>query len=276
MNYYAQKSLQVLFFWITCLGVSFSSLQAEDVLFIGNSFTFGGGSKVISSNGGVPKLVGAIAASKGKTLETRMLAVGGKDFAFHLQQATTDTDLRLKKWDRVVLQGYSLEATHLRQPEEFLKNGELFYRRIRESSPNAKIVLYETWARGPGNKLYTGTTSPKTFADPAEMIREIQENYAKLRERLESLEPESQVELAPVGQAFSHCVKRYPEIDLFDAEKYHASTEGSYLAALVIYATIFQDQPLGATPEFFGSRLDADIARKLQEVAGEVTQPKKP
>jgi len=254
-----------------CCGVT-PRLSAEEFLFFGNSFTFGAGSEIVQKNGGVPKLVEAIATSKGKTIATQMLTVGGKDLEFHLQRAKTDETLKLKPWDRIVLQGYSLEATHLRDPALFLKNGEIFYKRIRESSPRAKVVLYQTWARAPGHPLYTGTSTSKSFIDPVEMNREIQENYGKLARQLEDLEPGTQVELAPVGQAFARSLEKHPDLKLHSGDKYHASTEGSYLAALVIYATIFQDSPVGATREFRGTSLDAEVAAKLQDVAREVTE----
>lgn len=248
-----------------------SIAQAEDVLFIGNSFTFGAGSKEAQKLGGVPKAFEAIAKSKGKDLTTQMLAVGGKDLDFHLQQPKTAEALKAKDWDRVVIQGYSLEATHLGDPERFLKSGETFYRRIREAAPRARIVLYQTWARAVGHKLYTGDSTPKTFADPAEMNREIQANYAKLAERLEALEPGTQVELAPVGRAFELCLAKFPELNLHDTDKYHASTAGAYLSASVFYATIFQDDPQGASPEFLGTSLEPPVAAQLQQIASEAT-----
>src|SRR5438309_1637268 len=88
-------------------------LCAEDILFIGNSFTFGAGDQAIQKYGGIPKLVEAIAASKGKTVTTMMVAVGGKDWGFHLQQPKTAEALAARKWDWVVLQDFSTKPTHL-------------------------------------------------------------------------------------------------------------------------------------------------------------------
>jgi hypothetical protein len=244
-----------------------SGSRAENALFIGNSYTFGGPEKVIYDHGGVPKLVEAIAAGKGKKLSTVMLAVGGKDLGYHLQQPKTREDLNLEKWDWVVLQDFSSEATHVGKVDEFFKNGETFERRIMQESPNAKIVLYETWARPRGSPFYTGTATAKTFVDVAQMNAEIQENYTELFHRMVEIDPGSQVELAPVGLAFERSLEKYPEINLYCPDMHHANTEGSYLAALVIYATLYQDSPMGATREFFGVSLDPGVAGKLQEIA---------
>ena len=51
---------------------------------------------------------------------------------------------------------------------------------------------------------------------------------------MEGVEAGQQVVLAPVGTAFARCLKEFPEINIYGSDKYHASVEGSYLAALVI------------------------------------------
>jgi len=251
-------------------------LRAEDALFIGNSYTYGGPEKVIADHGGVPKLVEAIAISKGKSLTTLQLASGGKAWWFHLQQSRTEQALSAKNWDWVVLQDFSTEPTHVGKPDEFFKSGETFYQRIRHHSPKAKIVLYETWARPKGSQFYTGISTPKTFVDAAQMNTEIQSNYTKLYHRLEVLDPGAQMELAPVGLAFERSLAKYPDLKLHGRDLHHANTAGSYLAALVIYATIYHDSPKGATREFFGASLDAEVAAKLQAIAVEVALPPVP
>ena len=100
-----------------------------------------------------------------------------------------------------------------------------------------------------------------------------QKNYTDLSHRLEALEPGEQVRLAPVGRAFARCVEKYPEVNLYSEDKHHANAQGSYLAALVIYATMFGDSPLGAPREFFGVNLTPDTAKKLQQIAAEVVSP---
>ena len=103
------------------------------------------------------------------------------------------------------------------------------------------------------------------------MDAEVQKNYRELYNRIEAIDPGAQVELAPVGVAFQLCREKYPEINLNYPDLHHANVEGNYLAALVIYATIYQDSPKGATREFFGTSVDAGVAAKLQEIAEEVT-----
>jgi len=256
---------------VTCAGPG--SLQAEDVLFIGNSYTAGGPNAEIRKHGGIPKLVEEIAASKGRKLSTMMLAPGGKDWAFDLKEPITETTIELKKWDWVVLQDFSTEPTHIGDLTRFFQDGETLYKQIRKSSPRTKVLLYETWARAKGHEYYTGVSTEKTFVDPAEMAAELHKNYTELHHRLEALEPGDQVGLALVGEAFARCTNKYPDIKLHWSDKHHSSIQGGYLTALVIYASLFHDSPKGAAHEIFGITLDPVEAEKLQQIADEVTSP---
>ena len=255
------------------LVVSWTAFCAEKILFVGNSFTFAAGAQAVTKLGGVPKLVEVIAAVKGRKAEVSMVVGGGKDWAYHLRQPETETALASKKWNWVVLQNFSTKPTHIGNLPEVLTNGEIFYKRIRRHSPEAGVVLYETWARGPGHSLYTGVSTQNSFVDQEQMTGELQKGYTDLKNRLESIEPGEQVRLAPVGTAFALCQKKNPGINLYSSDRYHASAQGYYLSALVIYATIFHDSPLGATREFPGITFDTGIATKLQQIAAEVVQP---
>ena len=252
------------------LAVSATAFCAGNILFVGNSFTFAAGAPAVDKLGGVPKLVEAIAAAKGRKTDVAMVVSGGKDWGWHLRQPETEAALNAKKWNWVVLQDHSIQPTHLGNPAGFFTNGEAFYKRIRARSPGAGVVLYETWARGRGNELYTGVSTQKSFVDPEQMTSEIRKGYGELEPRLESIEPGEQVRLAPVGDAFALCQKKNPGINLYSGDKYHASDQGYYLSALVIYGTIFHDSPKGAPREFPGLTFDPSVAEKLQETAAEV------
>ena len=60
--------------------------RADDVLFFGNSFTFGATAPKVQKNGGVPKLFEEIASAKGRQVGTAAVTGGGKDLAWHLAQ----------------------------------------------------------------------------------------------------------------------------------------------------------------------------------------------
>jgi hypothetical protein len=254
--------------------VFFAHLRAEDALFFGNSFTMGVGAQSVFHHGGVPALVQAIAQSRGKNLTATMEAVGGKDLAFHLARPETATALTAKKWDWVVLQDYSTRATHAGSLEDHIKDVLAFRNRIVAVDPDAKIILYETWAYAKANPIFSATPSPKTFIDPAQMLGEVRKGYAESCARVKAAG--ATVAVAHVGTAFARCVAEHPEIGLYSNDQKHPSAEGSYLAALVIYDTIFGDKSAGATRQFPAVTLSEAEANALQQIADSVSNPKAP
>jgi hypothetical protein len=265
------RSMKLQWIAALCCLCAHASL-ADDALFIGNSYTYGGPEMIVTNHGGVPKLVEAIAASKGKTLTTLMITKAGKDLAYHLAKGTATKAVSAKKWNWVVLQDFSDEATHAGNLDAFFKSADTFYRQISQSDPEAKVVLYEPWARPADSPFYTGKSTARTFINVGQMNEEIQKNYLQLAGTLGAMEPGDHVELAPVGQAFERSLEENPGIDLYFSDKHHANVSGDYLAALVIYATLYKDNPEGATRSFFGTEVEPEVAAKLQAVAKEVSK----
>jgi hypothetical protein len=241
--------------------------RADDVLFVGNSFTFGATAPAVQKHGGVPKLFEEIATAKGKQVATAAVTGGGKDLAWHLAQPATEKALGSKTWTWVVLQDFSTRPTHLGKVEEFIHDGETFSERIAQNSRHAGIVLYETWARPPGAFYLL-----KPNFGPEQMMRELHENYGRLRDDLATKYPGREARVAPVGTAFARDVAEYPAINLDAADHHHATAEGYYLAALVIYETIYHDSAKGAPVSFFHGEVvfPEDVAAKLQGIADEV------
>jgi len=71
--------------------------------------------------------------------------------------------------------------------------------------------------------------------------------------------------VAPVGLAFDAAKAQRPLLDMLDTDREHESVAGMYLAACVIYATLFQETPEGAT--YLPTGLSADDAAFLQRMA---------
>jgi len=260
-----RQALFVLFVTVTSL-----SARADDILFIGNSFTYGATAPLVWLNGGVPKLFEEIALAKGRQVATSAVTAGGKGLDYHLVQPATEAALSSKTWTWVVLQDYSIRPTHMGNVAQFLHDGETFSERIAQKSPAAGILLYETWARPPG-AFYKGS-AVGGFSGPDQMMDELHDAYGRLRDDLAAKNPNREVRVALVGTAFARVAAQYPEIDLNAADRHHATAEGYYLAALVMYKTIYRDSAKGAPTRFFHGLLTipADDAAKLQEVADEV------
>ena len=262
---FRRHALFLLFAAVTSL-----STRADNVLFIGNSFTFAAMAPAVRLHGGVPKLFAQIALAKGKQVVTSAVTAGGEDWSYHLAQPATATVLGSKTWSWVVLQDYSSRPTQAGNVEQFMRDGETFSERIAQKSPQAGILLYETWARPPG--MFYKLGPGRVLSGPAQMMDELHQSYGRLRDDLAAKNPNREVRVALVGTAFARVAAQYPAINLNAVDHHHATAEGYYLAALVIYETIYHDSAKGAPASFFHGALviPADDSAKLQEVADEV------
>ena len=72
--------------------------------------------------------------------------------------------------------------------------------------------------------------------------------------------------IAPVGAAWENVRFNAPEIQLY-ADDTHPNLTGSYLAACVLYGTLFRDNPVGL---IHPDSIDAKTAAYLQTTAQEV------
>lgn len=247
----------------------FCPLRADNVLFFGNSFTYGAEAPLVVLHGGVPKLFEAIARAKGHDVTAWSVTGGGKDWAWHLAQPATAQALTARPWNWVVLQDFSTRPTHVGDIPGFMRDGETFSDRIAAASPHAAIVLYETWARPP--VFYNGQPG-HDFTGPAQMMSELHDSYARLRDDLARRDPSREVRVAQVGTAFARVETGYPAINLNAWDNHHSTAAGYYLAALVIYETIYHDSAKGAPSSFYHGflRFPPDEAAELQGVADEI------
>jgi hypothetical protein len=212
--------------------------RAEEVLFIGNS---------LSRN--VPPVIERIAEAQKKTFAFDLSCRSGTAWDWHLKNPATAEKLGERKWDYVVIQDLSDRPTRSGHVAAFMADGEKLYRLIRAKAPQAKIVLYQTYAYADGAKDYTEKPTDKTFANGAGMTKELVDNYGALKDKLEALEPGDQLLIAPFGAAF----QLMREADATIAF-------GKYLSALVLYATLFNDAPPAAVP---GTKIPVDVSVKL-------------
>jgi len=61
---------------------------------------------------------------------------------------------------------------------------------------------------------------------------------------------ETKSSVAPVGVAWERVRRIFPSIELYDSDGSHPSPAGTYLAACVIYATLFHQSPEGLPSKF--------------------------
>lgn len=221
------------------------------VFFLGNSYTAAAGSQpslvkeMLVARGYAPVVESYIQA--GETLEGFWLRNEGNEPVWwerkqmaskdevakekHLKKIAAERTLKrigkldeaLKKnvWDVVVIQVWQ----GAKQPEEmeFQKYASLLVGKVRQGSPDARIVLYEVW--GSQNRP---------------------EEQNIIRASCDEAVLKNGLVLAPAGTAAWNVLKKDPSVILHRSPKdSHPGRYGAYLAACSIFAAITDRSPVG-------------------------------
>jgi hypothetical protein len=185
------------------------------ILFIGDSFT--------EWNGGIDYHTRALAASANPplTIEVSSVAFGGFLLEEHWELGVALEAIQKGNWDVVVLQEDTLETGY--EEQKFYEYMRKFDEEIKKI--DAQTVLYMPWEYEKSGNL------PMTTEDIARV-------YANIGGELGA-------RVAPVGLAWQRSIQERPDLNLFGLDKIHPSIRGTYLTACVLYATIFDQSPVG-------------------------------
>lgn len=231
------------------------SAKPKRILFIGNSFSF--------YNNGIHNHLGSLIRGAGEWQKQhnrlRLSTLSGG----HIQEHQADLAFVLndsaQNWQAIVLQGHSNEPIHPKKNEDFVLATTRAIQQIK--AKGIQPILFMTWA----------------YKSKPNMGAELANVYTQLANDLDVL-------VVPVGLAFAEVEKNLKHIELFVPDVLgvnkqaqlsyrkdwkHPSEAGTYLAACVFYATLYQRSPEGLV---FTAKLDKDTALALQKVSWDVTQ----
>ncbi|HTZ74682.1 MAG TPA: hypothetical protein VMB47_12225 [Candidatus Aquilonibacter sp.] len=259
---------------------------ARTILFVGNSFTFGDRSPVKRFHpervndlnkdgfGGVPALFKTFAMEAGLDYDVSLETSPGKSLEWHYTEKRTELE---GNWNVVSLQGYStLDEKHPGDPSEQIKGAHQLARLFAEENPAVKIYLVNTWSRADQTYRASGHWYGKPIYQMAEDLA------AADAEALKGF-PDLTATI-PVGGAWNRAMREgvadpnpydgidFGKVDLWSWDQYHASAEGYYLEALVIFGKITGVDPasLGAKETAAGDLgISPAFATALQNVAHE-------
>lgn len=188
--------------------------QSIRVLFIGNSLTYWNE---------MPWMTRQVATSLGAKppLVTAFNGGSGASLRQHWERGRALRAIRERPWDYVVLQAQSTEI--LRRPDATEKYARLFDEEIRKSG--ARTVVFLSWI-------------PRDSGSPQSKLTE---GYQKLARSIGAI-------VAPVGVAWERLLR--DGYELFDGSGVHPNLNGSYLAACVFYAVVYEQNPAGAMHKF--------------------------
>ena len=239
--------------WALLLGLTFpfSPVIAQDngatsVLFIGNSYTH---------YNDMPKLFHKIAESKGENIITEMDARSNHSFSMHTNRPELFAHIRKRKWDYIVLQGFSRELSYDRSVIDTASVPylDIILDSIYLNNPCTKVLLYMTWGYKTG------------IAD-----REDADTYEKMSEAVERgykyIAGKYGLSIVPVGKVYEN-IKEYSDGSLFHClyqkDDQHPTIFGSYAIANTFYSAIFRKSPVNA----YHKGLSKEDAEVIQETA---------
>ena len=200
---------RVFFFCLVALFLAAcASPKSPRILFIGNSYTY--------FNSGIDKQLQGLAPH----IATSLIGVGGYTLRDHLNAGAATQSIRQAQWDYVVLQEQS--QTPVLDPQKFFEAVRDFDVEVRASG--AHTILLMTWER-PDSINYGVTTANLAAA------------YQKVGSELD-------IPVAPAGLAFARSLSERPDLILYSQDG-HPTLYGTYLAACVLYSTIFGESPVG-------------------------------
>ena len=260
---------------------------ARTILFVGNSFTYGDKSAVRSFHpervknlnndgfGGVPALFKTFTIEAGLDYDVSLETSPGKSLEWHYTQERAQ--LQSGKWDIVTLQGYStLDAQHPGDPADQIKGAHDLATMFSTANPATKIFLVSTWSRADQTYKPEGHWYGKSIYQMAEDVAAANAQAAKDFPAIAGA--------IPVGAAWNRAMAEavadanpydgidFGKIDLWAWDQYHASNEGYYLEALVIFGKITGIDPalLGANEKAaYELGINPAIVAALQKIAHE-------
>lgn len=249
----------------TLVRVSFASSGGDPtrVLFLGNSYT---------QVNDLPALLEQVSTSLGRTVETDRHTPGGNTLgapqangSAHAFNATSLAKIANGGWDAVVLQDQSYLPTIANALAAYsVPAVQSLEADVRAASPNARVMLYMTWGRESGGGPFCfGNWCSPAFASFDAMQANLAAAYGTLAAAA------NDVEIAPVGLAWQRHLARPQPADLFKADGSHPELAGSYLAACVFHARLFDESPVGAA---FPAGLAPSTALALQRDAWSTVQ----
>lgn len=229
-----------------CFSFTFQKAQAQvnpmNVLFIGNSYTH---------MNKMPELFEKMATSKGIKINVEMDAKSNHTFKMHSERPELFEHIKEKRWDYVVIQGFSRELSF---PNGVIDTASIpYFNKIVDSiyysNPCTNILLYMTWGYKDGFKEREDINTNE------KMLDSVRRGYKYLSDLYD-------IPIVPVGDIFK-AVSTGSQINLYADDQQHPTLQGSYLIASAFYSAIFKSSP----EKCYSKNLDEKDATLLQTSA---------
>jgi hypothetical protein len=243
-NAMLKSNLSLLFILSFFFNAFSASSDSLNILFIGNSYTH---------MNVMPKIFEKLCKDKGKPVYVQMNTRAGASFSVHVTRTDMFEAIRSRKWDYVILQGYSREFAlgYDKVDKETLPYLNSIVDSVKSYNPCTNVLFYLTWGYKNG---YSEIPEIDTYD---EMASNIINGYTYVSTCYD-------FPIVPVGIVWKNVRTKFPDINLYDADEQHPNKNGSYLSACTFYAAIFKESPEGAIT----STIDGKTAAIIQREAG--------
>lgn len=204
----------------------------------------------------MPSIVGKMAKSKGLSVNIESDALSGHTFKMHFNRPELFKHIADKKWDYVILQGFSRELAHDNEhiERETIPYLEKIIDAVKSNSPSTKMFFYQTWGYNNG---YPHREEIDTFD---KMSTSIQAGYEYLSKKFD-------IEIIPVGIVWGKVRKSLGD-KLYQEDGEHPSVFGSYTVASTFFRVLFDISFEGAYKDY---RIDKETAKIIYDSVDEIS-----
>ena len=224
-----------------------SSLSAENILFIGNSYT-----------AGIKDAFTELLKRQNTAAKVVFISPAGKKLSDHINDVKTVNTIRTGDWDKIILQDQSQLPALPGHNKSFHEATAEFAKIFKALKKQPKVYYFLTWGRRDGDKKYANV-----FPDYETMQDLLTENYNKAAHA-------NKATVVPVGLAFKEVLRKHPDFfkNLYASDGSNLSEEGAYLAACVFYGAILNEAPIISIK--WNGDLDPSTAIELRLIAKKV------
>ena len=222
-----------------------STIEPLKVLFIGNSYT---------QMNQMPTLLKKIIDKSGNNAIVEESTEPGASFKIHSERTEMYNKINSRKWDYIVLQGYSRELTF---DNNYIDTATVpFLNKIIDSiySNNSctNILLFMTWGYDKG---FLSRDEINTFDKMADRIEKGYFYLAKIYN----------IPVVPVGVVWKS-VRKETNIDLYASDSAHPNINGSFLIATTFYNFIYFGELNTNENSIVNKEISYLINKKVQDV----------
>ncbi|MFM9007852.1 MAG: PKD domain-containing protein, partial [Bacteroidota bacterium] len=233
--------------------LAMQSAFAQDtlrVLFLGNSYT---------SYNNLPQLVQSLSTAAGKTMIVDSNMPGGMTVSGHINDPTSLAKISQGTWDYVVIQEQSQipSIDFYRYNDMYPAMNDLKVL-VEQSNPCSRIITYMTWGRRFGGQQCdpTNTYCSPVFADFNHMQDSLTSAYTEISDLLN-------MQCAPVGVTWQNILNDTALV-LHSSDNSHPNLDGSYVAALTLYSSIWKEPTSGIS---YTAGLTPSLAQYYQQMS---------